>query len=73
MIAAGREGLHFVGAIIATGSKPGVPPVAGLAAVEPLTSDSVWELRELPKRLVVLGGGPIGCELGQAFARSVPA
>jgi pyruvate/2-oxoglutarate dehydrogenase complex dihydrolipoamide dehydrogenase (E3) component len=46
-----------------------VPPVDGLAAAEPLTTDTLWELQELPARLVILGGGPIGCELGQAFAR----
>ncbi|MBW3619508.1 MAG: FAD-dependent oxidoreductase [Actinobacteria bacterium] len=56
-------------ALIATGSTPALPPVEGLEAVSPLTSDSLWDLRELPERLVVLGGGPIGCELGQAFAR----
>jgi pyruvate/2-oxoglutarate dehydrogenase complex dihydrolipoamide dehydrogenase (E3) component len=59
----------FRRAVIATGSAPAIPPVPGLAAAGPLTSDTVWGLRELPARLVVLGGGPIGCELGQAFAR----
>ncbi|MFB9924124.1 dihydrolipoyl dehydrogenase family protein [Amycolatopsis halotolerans] len=61
--------LRFRYALIAAGSAPALPPVPGLAEVEPLTSDSVWDLAELPERLVVLGGGPIGCELGQAFAR----
>ncbi len=46
-----------------------MPPIPGLDEVGYLTSDTVWELRELPQRLVVLGGGPIGCELAQAFAR----
>ena len=55
--------------VIATGARPFVPPIPGLAEVGYLTSDNVWNLRELPKRLVVLGGGPIGCELTQAFAR----
>lgn len=55
--------------LVATGSRPALPPVDGLADADPLTSDTVWDLRELPGRLVVLGGGPIGCELGQAFAR----
>ena len=68
-IAADGAKLRFRRAIVATGSRPLLPPVSGLSAAEPLTSDSVWELRELPERLVVLGGGPIGCELGQAFAR----
>jgi len=55
--------------IIAAGSRPLVPPIAGINDVAYLTSDTVWELRELPKRLIVLGGGPIGCELAQSFAR----
>jgi dihydrolipoamide dehydrogenase len=55
--------------VIAAGARPFVPPIPGLAQVEPLTSDNVWNLRELPKRLLVLGGGPIGCELTQSFAR----
>ncbi len=55
--------------VIATGASPFVPPIPGLAEVGYLTSDTVWGLTELPKRLVVLGGGPIGCELAQSFAR----
>ena len=55
--------------VIATGAKPFVPPIPGIEAVGYLTSDNIWDLRELPKRLVVLGGGPIGSELTQAFAR----
>ncbi len=55
--------------VIATGARPLVPPIPGLAEAEPLTSDTVWSLRTLPRRLVVLGGGPIGCELAQCFAR----
>ena len=55
--------------VIATGGRPFVPPIPGLAEVGYLTSDTVWNLRELPRRLLVLGGGPIGCELAQAFAR----
>ncbi|MGH8462359.1 MAG: FAD-dependent oxidoreductase [Stenotrophobium sp.] len=55
--------------VIATGARPFVPPIAGLAETGYLTSDTLWAIRELPKRLVVLGGGPIGCELTQAFAR----
>ncbi len=53
--------------IIATGGRPMVPPVPGLNEVGYLTSDTIWTLRELPKRLLVVGGGPIGCELAQAF------
>ena len=55
--------------VIATGARPLVPPIPGLDGASYLTSDSVWALRELPARLLVLGGGPIGCELAQAFAR----
>ncbi len=55
--------------VIAAGARPFVPPIPGLAEVGYLTSDTIWNLRELPPRLVVLGGGPIGCELAQAFTR----
>jgi pyruvate/2-oxoglutarate dehydrogenase complex dihydrolipoamide dehydrogenase (E3) component/uncharacterized membrane protein YdjX (TVP38/TMEM64 family) len=59
--------------VIAAGARPVVPPLPGLADVGYVTSDTLWDafaqLDEVPKRLVVLGGGPIGCELAQAFAR----
>ena len=55
--------------VIAAGARPFVPPIPGIEDVGYLTSDTVWDLRELPQRLVVLGGGPIGCELTQTFAR----
>ena len=55
--------------IIATGARPLVPPIPGLQEVGYLTSDTVWSLTTLPRRLLVLGGGPIGCELAQCFAR----
>ena len=55
--------------VVAAGAQPFVPPIPGLEEVGYLTSDTVWSLRTLPRRLVVLGGGPIGCELAQAFAR----
>ena len=55
--------------VIAAGARPFVPPIPGIDEVGYLTSDTVWNLRELPRRIVVLGGGPIGCELTQAFAR----
>ncbi len=55
--------------IIATGARPFVPPIEGLDQVDYLTSDNIWDLRTLPEKLVVLGGGPIGSELTQAFAR----
>jgi pyruvate/2-oxoglutarate dehydrogenase complex dihydrolipoamide dehydrogenase (E3) component/uncharacterized membrane protein YdjX (TVP38/TMEM64 family) len=55
--------------VIAAGAEPFIPPIPGIEAVDCLTSETVWGLRELPARLLVLGGGPIGCELAQAFAR----
>ncbi|MGH8627713.1 MAG: FAD-dependent oxidoreductase, partial [Gammaproteobacteria bacterium] len=57
------------GIVIAAGGRPFAPSIPGLEEVGYLTSDTVWELRRLPARLAVLGGGPIGCELAQAFAR----
>lgn len=64
----GRE-LRWRSAIIATGSNPAIPPILGLDDAGPLTTDTLWELRQLPQRLALLGGGPVGCELAQAFAR----
>ena len=55
--------------VLATGAVPFVPPIPGLAAIDYLTSDNLWDLDELPPRLAVLGAGPIGCEMAQAFAR----
>ena len=55
--------------VLATGASPSVPPIPGLKEVGYYTSDTIWTLRELPRRLVVLGGGPIGALLAQAFAR----
>ncbi|GAB5378205.1 MAG: FAD-dependent oxidoreductase [Acuticoccus sp.] len=55
--------------VIATGSRPVLPPIPGLADAAPLTNESVFDLTRLPQRLVVIGAGPIGAELGQAFAR----
>ena len=55
--------------VIAAGASPVVPGLPGLQEAGFLTSDTVWDLSELPQRLVVLGGGPVGCELAQSFAR----
>jgi dihydrolipoamide dehydrogenase len=55
--------------IVATGAKPRVPNIQGLDQVKFYTSDTIWSLRERPERLLVIGGGPIGCELGQSFSR----
>ena len=57
------------GVVIAAGARPFVPPIPGIEETDCLTSDTVWDLRALPARLLVLGGGPIGSELAQAFAR----
>jgi pyruvate/2-oxoglutarate dehydrogenase complex dihydrolipoamide dehydrogenase (E3) component len=54
--------------IIAAGAGPFIPPIDGIEQIQYYTSDNIWGLRELPERLVVLGGGPIGCELAQCFA-----
>jgi pyruvate/2-oxoglutarate dehydrogenase complex dihydrolipoamide dehydrogenase (E3) component/uncharacterized membrane protein YdjX (TVP38/TMEM64 family) len=55
--------------VIASGARPAVPSIPGLDSIDYLTSDTVWTLQTLPRRLLVIGGGPIGCELAQAFAR----
>lgn len=55
--------------VIATGASPFVPDFTGLNEVGYLTSDTLWDLREQPRRLLILGGGPIGCEMAQSFAR----
>lgn len=55
--------------VIASGARPAVPAIPGLDGIDYLTSDTVWTLQELPQHLLVIGGGPIGCELAQAFAR----
>lgn len=61
--------LHFRRAVIATGGRPTAPPIEGLDAVPFLTNETVFSLTELPRRLLVIGAGPIGCELAQSFAR----
>lgn len=61
--------LRFARAVIATGARPGVPPIPGLAEAGFLTSETVFDLSTLPARMAVVGGGPLGCELAQAFAR----
>jgi len=67
--AAGTRTLTTRAIVIATGACPYVPPIPGIEDAGYVTSDTVWDLRQLPKRLVVLGGGPIGSELAQCFAR----
>jgi pyruvate/2-oxoglutarate dehydrogenase complex dihydrolipoamide dehydrogenase (E3) component len=67
----GVEGarLKFRRAVIATGARAAMPPVPGLAAAEPLTNETLFWLEDLPPRLAIIGTGPIGCEMAQAFAR----
>ncbi|HTH48833.1 MAG TPA: mercuric reductase [Candidatus Limnocylindria bacterium] len=61
--------LHFRNAVIATGARALVPEIPGLREAGFLTNETVWSLTALPRRLAILGGGPIGCELAQAFGR----
>ena len=61
--------VRFRQALLATGSEPALPELPGLAAVEPLTTDSLWDLPDLPATMAVVGGGTSGCELAQALAR----
>lgn len=65
----GEQILRFKRAVIATGGRPAAPPVPGLDAVPYLTNENIFDLSALPKRLLVIGAGPVGCELAQAFAR----
>jgi len=66
---AGTRTLTTRAIIVATGARPILPPIPGIETVGCLTSETVWDLTTLPRRLLVLGGGPIGVELAQAFAR----
>ena len=68
-VAVAGEVLRFKKALIATGARPLTPPIAGLAEAGYLTNENVFNLTECPRRLLVLGGGPLGCELAQAFCR----
>ena len=65
----GEETLRFEKALIATGARPHISAIPGLAEAGYLTNETVFDLTELPRRLLVIGGGPIGCEMSQAFCR----
>ena len=65
----GDATLRFARAAVCTGARPAAPPIPGLAEAGFLTNETVFSLTELPRRLAVVGAGPIGCELAQAFAR----
>ena len=64
----GKE-LKFLKACIATGGRPWIPPIDGLDTIKYHTSDNIFNLQKLPKDMLIIGSGPIGCELGQGFAR----
>ena len=66
---AGKTTLTGLAIVIASGAKPLIPSIPGIDTIDYLTSDTIWQLRKQPKHLVVLGGGPIGCELAQCFVR----
>lgn len=65
----GDRELRFSRAVIATGARAAAPPIPGLEAIRYLTNESVFSLTELPRRLGIVGGGPVGCEMAQTFAR----
>src|SRR5262249_32687474 len=68
-VAVDSQSLRFRRAVIATGSRPTRPPIPGLAEASYLTNETVFSLTKLPRRVAMIGAGPIGCELAQAFAR----
>ena len=68
-VAVNGEVLTARNIVIASGARPRVPDIPGLQQLDYMTSDTVWDIREAPQRLLVLGAGPIGCELAQALAR----
>ena len=68
-VAVAGEVLRFRKALIATGARPLTAPIPGLAEAAYLTNENIFDLTECPRRLLVMGGGPLGCELAQAFCR----
>lgn len=68
-VTVGGQGLRFRRAVIATGARAAAPPVPGLAETGYLTNETIFSLTDLPPRLIILGAGPIGCEMAQAFTR----
>ncbi|MEM7569536.1 MAG: FAD-dependent oxidoreductase [Pseudomonadota bacterium] len=65
----GGQTIRFKKAVIATGSRPFIPPISGIEDTPYLTNETLWALKELPEHLLIIGGGAIGCEMAQAFAR----
>ncbi|MBW3662768.1 MAG: FAD-dependent oxidoreductase [Actinobacteria bacterium] len=68
-VSIGDDEVAYRTALVATGSAPTLPGIPGLIDAEPLTTDTLWQLDAVPERLAIVGGGAVGCELGQAFAR----
>src|SRR5262249_61838010 len=68
-VAVDGQTLRFAKAVLAPGSRPSEPPIPGLKEIGYLTNETVFSLTALPQRLAIIGAGPIGCELAQAFAR----
>jgi len=68
IVSVGDRKIHTRSIIVASGARPLVPAIEGLENIDYLTSDNVWSLQQLPGKLLVVGGGPIGCELAQAFS-----
>ena len=68
-IQVGDKKLRYKHAVIATGARASVPPIPGLVEANPLTNETLFSLTELPKKLAIIGAGPIGCEMAQSFAR----
>jgi len=68
-IQVGNDTLKFKKAVIATGAKAGIPPISGIKSIDFLTNENIFNLTERPEHLIVIGGGPIGCELAQSFHR----
>lgn len=64
-----KHTVHFKNAVIATGSRASIPPIPGLIEAKPLTNETIFDLKQQPKHLLVIGGGPIGCELAQSWLR----
>jgi dihydrolipoamide dehydrogenase len=69
VVQVGHKTLITKNIVIATGAKPAIPKIKGIELAKFVTSDTLWQIRELPKRFVIMGGGPIGCEMAQAFSR----
>ncbi len=68
-VAVGEREIRTRAIVVATGAAPRIPAIPGLHTVDYLTTDTVWGLRERPERLMIIGAGPVGCELAQAFSR----